>query len=73
MKKSSWFRKVRGSYLPNNKIGLAIYLAYVAYLIMLGILWYKQGHTEWQLFTVVIPLTFAAAFAAQYIASKHSK
>lgn len=68
-----WFRKVRGSYLPNSGMGLLIYLFYVAYLVALVVGWYAYNRTAWGLISAVIPLTVGAALVTQYIASKHSR
>jgi len=70
---SIWFRKVRGSYLPNSVIGLGVYLLYVAYIVVVGVEWYRLGHSGWVLLTTVVPVVVVAAFITQAIASKHSK
>lgn len=70
---SIWFRKVRGSYLPASFIGLIIYLLYVAYIVAVGIEWYRIGHDYWTLLTAVIPVVVVAAVIVQVIASRRSK
>ena len=70
---SIWFRKIRGSYLPVNFIGLAIYLLYLGYIVVLAYDWYRLGYHVWPLLTSVIPLVVLAAIVTQYIASRHSK
>lgn len=75
MKKSHsqfWFKKVRGSYLPSSAAGRVIYFVYIVYLLALIISWFSEGYTAWSFITVVVPLSAAAAFLMQYIASKHS-
>lgn len=70
---SNWFRPVRGSYLPASPVGLAIYLAYAAYVILLEVGWFVDGHRVWYFLVEVIPLTVAAALLTQFVASKHSR
>jgi len=70
---SIWFRKLRGSYLPNSFVGLVIYAIYVAYIVAVGIEWYRIGHDYWTLLTTVIPVVIVAAVIVQSIAAKHSK
>lgn len=72
-KSDAWFYAIRGSYLPKQGIGLAVYLVYVLYLIALLGAWLASGHTVWRLLTAVIPLMVAAAVLLQYIASRHSR
>lgn len=71
--KKAWFVKVRGSYLPSSLIGLVLYLAYAAYIVLLAVGWYVDGHRIWYLLVNVIPLMIGAALVTQYIASKHSR
>jgi hypothetical protein len=72
-RKQAWFKKVRGSYLPNSKEGLVIYFAYLVYLVAVPVVWYGQGHDLWRLLTTVVPLTVGAAVLTQFIASKNYK
>lgn len=67
-----WFKKVRGSYLPNNWQGLVIHLLYTVYLIAVFVLWYTRGHHAWEFLVIVVPVIVLAAFVTQYVASKHS-
>jgi hypothetical protein len=69
----NWFRKVRGSYLPSSFVGLVIYLAYVAYIVAIGLEWYASGQGYWTLLTVVVPLVAFSTLVVQYIASRHAK
>lgn len=71
-KAKSWFKPVRGSYLPASPVGLLIYTIYVVYLAALTFGWYVDGHRIWYLITQVIPLSVGAALIAQYIAAKHT-
>jgi hypothetical protein len=71
--KKAWFVSVRGSYLPSSLTGLVLYLAYAAYIVLLAIGWYADGHRIWYLLVNVIPLAVGAAVLTQYIASKHSE
>lgn len=70
--KNAWFRPVRRSYLPSSWQGLAIYIMYVAYIVVLVADWYRLGSDVWTLVVNVIPLVAAAAVVTQYIASKNS-
>lgn len=67
-----WFRPVRKSYLPCSWQGLGIYFLYLAYMIILPVMWYRRDRLIWTLFTQVIPLMLGATFLAQYVASKNS-
>ncbi len=71
-KNSAWFIKKRGSYLPANRRGLAMYLTYLAYIVALPVAWFMHGHDLWTLVVVVVPLWVVAAVLVQYIASKHA-
>ncbi len=70
---SIWFRKIRGSYLPTSFVGLAIYLAYVAYVVAVAAEWFRRGYDYWSLLTVILPVIAVAVLVMQYIGSKHSK
>jgi hypothetical protein len=72
-KHTPWFRSVRGSYLPVGWQGLALYLLYVTYIVLVPLAWYLKGHSLWLLLTTVIPLLVAAAVVMQFIAGKHTK
>lgn len=67
------FYKIRGSYLPSNPRGLAIYFIYMAYIIALPVAWYRHGHDLFVLLVVVVPLLALAALLTQFIASKNTK
>ncbi len=69
----AWFVKTRGSYLPISWVGRLLYLLYLAYVVLLLVGWALDGHRVWYFLTDVIPFTVGAAFAAQYVASKHAK
>lgn len=70
---SAWFVAVRGSYLPANAIGMAIHTVYVLYLGGLMAGWWLHNHDLWQLLTIVVPLSVAAAMLTQYVASRHAR
>ncbi len=70
---NAWFVAVRGSYLPANGMGMAIHTMYVLYLGALMAGWWLHDHDLWQLVTVVVPLSVAAALLTQYIASRHAR
>jgi hypothetical protein len=70
---ATWFRKIRGSYLPTSFTGLVIYLIYVAYVIAVAVEWFQKGYDYWTLLTVVLPVVAVAALIVQFIASKRSK
>jgi len=69
----AWFKKIRGSYLPASKIGLAVYIMYISYLIAVPVAWYRNGHYLWDLLIYVIPALVGAALLTQYIASRHAR
>lgn len=72
-KRNAWFVHVRNSYLPATWQGFVIYLLYVAYIIAVPLVWYKNGHDLWRLLTTVVPLLIAMVLLTQFIASKNSK
>lgn len=72
-KNKPWFWKVRQSYLPASWQGLAIYLIYAFYLVVVNIIWYQGGHQPEDWLLKVLPIMVAAAFLTQFVASKNSK
>jgi hypothetical protein len=69
----AWFVHVRKSYLPASWQGLSIYFLYVAYLVLVPVVWYRNGHDLWKLLTTVIPLVIGMAIVTQFVAYKNSK
>lgn len=70
---NAWFVRVRGSYLPANNAGLAIYSAYAAYVVAVFVSWLMAGHNYKAFLLFALPLVVAAALATQYIASRHTR
>jgi len=53
-KKSKWFIRVRGSYLPNSWQGWLTYIPFVAYLVIVAIVsWHRLDHVLAVLFIFV--------------------
>ena len=71
-KNTKWFKKVRGSYIPNSWEGALTYIPYVAYLLasyLYAMLYF--GYSATSLF-IIVPNWVAAVAIMNYIASKKS-
>jgi hypothetical protein len=67
-----WFKKVRGSYIPNTWQGLLSYFPYVLYLVLAyyySMVYY--GYSLTSLF-IIVPNWVAAVAVMTWIASKRS-
>lgn len=73
IKSKLWFKPVRGSYLPASPQGLGVYGLYVAYIVAVAVVWYRQGHGAWPLLVNVFPAWAIAAFITQAVAAKTSR
>ena len=71
-KSKSWFIKVRGSYLPNNKFGWLTYIPYIAYLVYS--VWVGFSYTTSKQIAIlyIFPNFVGAAVVMTYLASKKS-
>lgn len=72
-KSQKWFKRVRGSYLPNSWQGWLLYVPYAAYVMGVVIYAYVSG---WNLGTslfVIVPNWVAALAAMTWIAERTSR
>jgi len=67
-----WFKKVRGSYLPNNIKGVLTYIPYLGYMI--GVLIYVINNKDnfWEIIFFVVPNWLAACIVMTWVASHKS-
>jgi type IV secretory pathway VirB2 component (pilin) len=72
-KKDQWFAPVRGSYLPANSKGLAVYLVYVVYIIVVSVHWILSARSWKTLIFSVLPTILLAAAATQLFAASKSR
>jgi len=74
MSKSSqkWFKKVRGSYVPNSWQGWVAYLPYISYLLVSYLyIMYNFGYSIMSLL-IIIPNWVAAAVVMTWVAKSKS-
>lgn len=72
MSKSKWFIKIRWSYLPNSGAGWLTYIPYLAYLIIVPILVYRDS-SSWTLTVfITLPNWVAASVVMSWLASHES-
>ena len=71
-KKSKWFIKVRGSYLPNNGAGWLTYIPFIAYLLMVPVIAFNSTDNIPLVVLITVPNWVAAAVIMTYIASIRS-
>jgi len=67
-----WFKKVRGSYLPNSWQGAVYYLPYLAYLLFVYYYAMTNIGYNWTSILIIIPNWVAAAAVMTWAASKRS-
>jgi hypothetical protein len=71
-KKSKWFIPVRGSYLPNNRLGWLTYIPFTAYLVFAMVFGWHDTDTTSQAVLFIVPNWIAAAAAMTWIAKRTS-
>jgi hypothetical protein len=72
-KSTKWFKKVRGSYIPNSWQGWLCYVPYVGYMVLSYIyVMSVLGYNLLSLF-IIIPNWVAAAAVMTWLASSKSK
>jgi len=72
-KSPRWFKKVRGSYLPNSWQGWLLYIPYAAYVICVVLYAYIN---QWNLGTslfVIVPNWVAALAIMSWLADRTSR
>lgn len=71
-KKSKWFIKVRGSYLPNSWQAWLLYVPFTSYLIW--VMWFaiNSNGSLGETILIIFPQFIAAAVVMTWIASKKS-
>lgn len=70
-KKGAWFVATRWSYIPISPQGWALYLPYIAYLILVMVV-ASYAQTVAEAILIIIPGFVAGAIAMQWIASNKS-
>lgn len=72
-KQTSWFVKVRGSYLPSAWQGWALYVPYLAYIVWVPLyVWQRQFDLSDTLL-ILVPNWTAALAVMTWIAARKSK
>jgi hypothetical protein len=72
-KRTYWFYKVRGSYLPVSWQGWVLYVPYIAFLYVSLQYALSSRTTPADVFFVVFPQWVAAAAVMTWLATIHSK
>lgn len=67
-----WFKKVRGSYLPNSWQGMLTYTVFLLYLLTVLITAFNTQEEFAGYLFFVFPQFVAAAVAITFVASKNS-
>lgn len=70
--KSTWFIKVRGSYLPGNAIGWLTYIPFLAYLLFVGVVALNESESFLIATLFIVPNWVVAAIVMTYLAAHHS-
>jgi hypothetical protein len=71
-KSKTWFKKTRGSYLPNSWIGWLVYIPYLAYLIGVLVFVIKIKDSFWAAIFTLIPNWIAAAIIMTWLGRRKS-
>lgn len=71
-KKSNWFIKKRGSYLPNNEIGWLTYIPFLGYFLLTAFVSYRLSNSIFVIVLLVIPQWVAATIVMTWIAEHKS-
>jgi hypothetical protein len=71
-KSQTWFKKVRGSYLPNSWQGWLLYVPYAVYVIGVVFYAYLSGWSLGTALFVIVPNWVAALAAMTWIAERTS-
>ena len=71
-KTKAWFKKVRGSYLPNSWQGWLTYIPFTAFLLAALIHSLKTQNSATGMLLMVFPQWVAAAVVMTWVASKRS-
>lgn len=69
---STWFIKVRGSYLPNSWQGWLTYIPFIAYLITVMVVVIQQDSGWINKLMVIFVQYVAAAIVMTWVAANHS-
>lgn len=67
-----WFKKVRGSYLPNSWQGWLTYVPFTGFLLTVLAAAIRNQHSVSDVFYAVFPQWVAAAVVMTWVASKKS-
>ena len=71
-KRKKWFIKIRGSYLPNNLRGSLTYIPFIAFLIMVLFVAFKDEPTVGSAVLVIFPNFVCAGVVMNWVASNKS-
>jgi hypothetical protein len=72
-KKTTWFVKTRGSYLPNSWQAWVLYIPYTAYLAGLAIYVLNGPYSLWNAVFILVPNWVVALIIMTWIAEQTSK
>lgn len=68
-----WFRKVRGSYLPDSWQAWVLYIPYTAYVVGVAVFVYGRGDNLWEALFTLVPNWVAALAIMTWIAERTSR
>lgn len=70
--RTKWFKKVRGSYLPNSWQGWATYVPFIAFLVGSFLAVDRSSHSVSDTLLGIFPQWVAAAVVMTWIAARHA-
>lgn len=70
--KATWFRPVRGSFLPSSKAGYVVYAIFVGYVVFAMILGMNTTSSPGEAVLFIVPNWIAAATVITFIANRKS-
>jgi len=71
-KSNKWFVPVRGSYLPNNKMGWLTYIPFVSYLVFAWAIGWRDTDSASMAVLFIVPNWVAAVVIMTWIAKRTS-
>jgi hypothetical protein len=71
-RKDTWFKPVRGSYLPASRNGWLIYIPFAGYLVFSGLVAADNASSVAVAILLIVPNWVAATVVVTYIAERTS-